>query len=633
MRKLRSMIAFTFAVTATVTLNAQDQTVGLFVYDSASFAGYTLFAPQSATTTYLIDNYGRTAHSWECTCIPALTAYLLENGNLIRPCRQQGVPGSNRVQEVTWDGTVVWEFPYDNDQVRRHHDVEPMPNGNVLILAWEFKTKEEAIAAGRDSATVSQGELWPEHIVEVEPVGSDSGVIVWEWHVWDHLIQDYDSTKENYGVVRSHPELMDINYFGLAIADWLHANSVDYNAELDQIIISNRSISEIWVIDHSTTTEEAAGHSGGNSGMGGDLLYRWGNPQVYRAGDSSDQRLFSQHDARWIEPGYPGEGNILVFNNGNDRGYSSVDEIVPPVDGSGHYSQPPPGTPFGPDSALWTYVNDPPQDFLAWALSGAHRLSNGNTVICSGPEGEFFEVTPEGQIVWHYVNPVGNTGPVPQGTAPSGNSVFRCTRYEPDYPGLQGHDLSPGGAIEIYPVTIAGTSHQPSVPAAKDSVVITATITDADQITLVEVYVDMGTGFFPVTMFDDGVHYDSLAGDDLYGGVVPPPADSTSVSYYVYAQDETDSSAVDPPNPPATTYRYFVSTPCGNIDGITHLSGPTDVADLTFLVTYLFESGPRPPVIDMANVDGITGPGGPVDVADLVYLVAYLFLHGPEPVC
>jgi hypothetical protein len=234
-------------------------------------------------------------------------------------------------------------------------------------------------------------------------------------------------------------------------ADWLHANGIDYNPELDQIVLSLRQFSELWVIDHSTTTAEAAGHSGGNSGKGGDLLYRWGNPQAYGAGDASDQKLFVQHDAQWIEPGLPGEGNILVFNNGDGRpegNYSSVDEIVPPADSSGNYSLTS-GQAYGPVEPTWTYVAPNPTDFFSLFISGAQRLPNGNTLIDDGMHGTLFEVTSEGTIVWKYVNPVTSAGPLAQGDPVAGNFVFRAYRYAPDFPGLEGMDLTPGGAIEI----------------------------------------------------------------------------------------------------------------------------------------------------------------------------------------
>jgi len=131
-----------------------------------------------------------------------------------------------------------------------------------------------------------------------------------------------------------------------------------------------------------------------------------GNPQTYDAGTEKDQKLFSQHDASWIESGYPGEGNILIFNNGQGRSdgdYSSVDEITLPADAQGNYSLST-GAAYAPADMTWTYSS--PSDFYSQNISGAQRLSNGNTLICDGPNGIFFEVTSDKEIVWKYVNPV-----------------------------------------------------------------------------------------------------------------------------------------------------------------------------------------------------------------------------------
>ena len=267
------------------------------------------------------------------------------------------------------------------------------------------------------------------------------------------MVQDRDFTAGNFGVVADHPELVDINYVGLAGqgADWTHANAIDYKEQFDQIVISVRHHSELWVIDHSTTTADAAGHSGGNSGMGGDILFRWGNPQAYRAGDANDQQLYLQDDVRWIKPGLPGAGNLMVLNNGNSRPggeYSSVDEIKPSVDGSGNYSLTPREV-YGPSAPSWTYTAANPPDFFSLFASGAHRLPNGNTFITSAADGTLFEVTGANATVWKYVNPVTIQGPIVEGTSPSGNAVFRAHRYAPDFPGLLGRDLAPQGQIEI----------------------------------------------------------------------------------------------------------------------------------------------------------------------------------------
>ena len=390
----------------------------------SSFNGYTLFPPMASDTTYLINNSGEVVQAWASDFRPRHSAYLLEDGNLLR----SGEGG--HIQLIKWNGTVVWDYETLSNDHRLHHDIEGLPNGNVLMIAQETKTSAEAIAAGRNPDQLPiGGELWPDHIIEVEPTGTTEGNIVWEWHIWDHLVQDYDPIKENYGVVADHPELVDIN-FGTAAADWNHMNSIAYNEEFDQILVSVNAFQELWVIDHSTTTEEAAGHAGGTSGRGGDLLYRWGNPQTYRAGDEGDKKLFRQHDAQWIEPGCPGEGNILVFNNGQNRpdgSYSSVDEIVPPVDENGNYSLTL-GSAYGPEEPTWIYTAAFPPDFYSPNLSGAQRLPNGNTLICTGSNGHFFEVTPQKEIVWEYTNPF------PEGGGPY--RVFKVRRYAPDYPGL-----------------------------------------------------------------------------------------------------------------------------------------------------------------------------------------------------
>lgn len=400
--------------------------------DNESYHGLTLFSPMISRSTFLINNSGEIIHTWESSYKPALSVYLLENGDILRTA----FPGFNprfwgggiggRVEIFDWDGTLVWEFEYSNSQHCLHHDVEMLPNGNILMIAWEYKTASEAINAGRDPNSLPMGELWPNHIIEVEPTGSSGGNIIWEWHIWDHLIQDHDAEKENYGVVADHPELADINYGGQFLADWNHINSIDYHEEFDQIILSVLTFNEIWVIDHSTTTEEAAGHTGGRSGKGGDLLYRWGNPQAYHAGSPSDQKLFGQHDAQWIESDIPGAGDILIFNNGRGRSgddYSSVEEIVPPVDSNGNYSLPP-GSAYGPEEPIWKYIAENPTDFYAINIAGAQRLPNGNTLICNGPHGIFFEVTSEKEIVWEYINQVPNL---------IDNHVFKIHRYAPNY--------------------------------------------------------------------------------------------------------------------------------------------------------------------------------------------------------
>lgn len=449
-----------------------QQTVGLFLNDTNSFNGYTLFAPSSSTTTYLIDNCGFEINSWNSAYFPGIAAYFLENGHLIRAGRLSnstftGGGSGGLLQEFDWNGNLVWEYTYSNADHHQHHDFEVLPNGNILILAWHYKSAAEAIAEGIDPSTIGT-QVWPDQIIEIEPIGTDSAIIEWEWSAWDHLIQDFDSTKNNFGVISDHPELIDINYHGVSLlsnGDWIHANSVDYNPDLDQIIISAHNFNEFWIIDHSTTTAEAASSTGGTYDKGGNLLYRWGNPDAYDRGAVADQKLFGQHDVHWIPNGLPDGGKIMLYNNGFNRpagNISTIEIINPDMDVYGNYTDPGINA-YGPQNAFWTYTAPIPTDFFSVRVSGVQRLPNGNTLICEGRKGNFFEINSSGTIVWNYESPVGFGGPVSQGSVPLSTDVFRAPRYAPTYPGFNGLTLTPGNPVELNPFPSTCTINSSSV--------------------------------------------------------------------------------------------------------------------------------------------------------------------------
>ena len=371
--------------------------------------------------------------------------------------------------EIDPRGNIVWRY----DSVRGlHHDFLKMPNGNILLLVKGRKIRAQAIAAGANPQFVHQDGIKYDYLLEIRPTYPSGGEIVWRWSAWDHLVQDFDPAKPNYGAIAEHPELIDLNFLLQSISerrpfypnDWLHANAIDYNPQLDQIMLSARHFSELWIIDHSPTTEEARGHTGGNADMGGDLLYRWGNPRAYARGTRADQRLFWQHHTHWIPDGLPGAGNILVFNNGNElpgdeRGYSSVDEIIPPVDG--YRYRRPDAAAYPPANPAWTYAAQTPADFYADFVSGAQRLPNGNTLITDGTAGTIFQATPDGKIAWKYKvpwhyhislwqqtesAPARLTHGTPNKLTPViKNRIYRAYWHPPDHPGLQTLNLAPAG--------------------------------------------------------------------------------------------------------------------------------------------------------------------------------------------
>lgn len=452
-----------FVLLLTVSVKAQN-TVGLLSYsEPQTYNGFTLIYPHNQPNVYLIDNCGEIVHTWtdEDNFRPGNTAYIRPDGTLVKTKRDAVVNtdpiwagGGGAIVEIRdWDNNLLWSFERNDENERLHHDIAPMPNGNILMIVWEYVTDEVAIQAGRDTTKLAQGELWPEKIIEVNP---DTDEIVWEWHVMDHLIQDFDETKDNYGVVSEHNELIDINWDQHdGHPDWLHANSLDYNEELDQIMISIPYFDELWVIDHTTTTEEAAGHTGGFTNHGGDLIYRWGNQEAYQMGDESDQILYFQHDAHWanefIPPSHPDFGSVVVFNNRVGADFSTAEVFRSSWDMYISDYEEFNGT-FPPYESRT--INHPdPTSIYSTGLSSVQLLPNGNTLICSGRRGYIVELNMDGNVVWEYKTPIRMGQPATQGDTLelNNNLTFRAFKYPEDYAAFQGRDLSSKGFIELEP--------------------------------------------------------------------------------------------------------------------------------------------------------------------------------------
>jgi hypothetical protein len=449
---------------------------------SGPMDGYLLIAPMRQRLTYLIDGSGRTVHRWKSDYFPGSGTRLLDDGSILRCCRDprwakltSGGQGG-RIQLISWEGEIVWDHTIGGAGYLQHHDAVPMPNGNVLLIAWETKSRDEAIARGRAPELLPTAEFWPDCILEVRPDGLSGGQIVWEWHAWDHVIQDFDPGREFHGDVVAHPERIDINgdsqttatsaeeaearaaqmaalgYIGgdegetqeaaaedpgaeVRNADWLHTNSIDYHAGLDLIVLSVLRFNEAWVIDHSTTTAEAAGSNGGRHSHGGDLLYRWGNPRAQRAGDVRDQQLFAQHHVQWIPDGLPGGGDFLCFNNGEGRpdgNYSSIEAWRMPISADGRISP-------GPARSAWRYVAARKEDFYAPLLSGVQRLPNGSTLITEGTTGRLIEVASDGRVVWEWrrTEDDGADEDETGWTRTPPRAQFRAFKFAPGHPALR----------------------------------------------------------------------------------------------------------------------------------------------------------------------------------------------------
>jgi len=459
-----------------------ERTIGVIHHNpTLSSPGYNLFS--KGKETYLLDSDGKVVHNWRSHRV-VFCAYLLPNGNLLRdgsesPESLEGFDAGGAagyVEVVDWDNQLIWSWSArPARRVLTHHDLEPLPNGGCLLLCWERRTKEEALAVGRCPELIPDGEVWDNHIIELKPDGNGGAQEVWTWKLWDHLCQDYDSNLPNYVSCPSEANArFDINrcpiggkqgcrdrtMIGKGVAsshapvgqtgekDWVHINSVSYCERRDAVLLSFNVHSELILVDRQC----------------GDIVWRWGNPVNYGGGTRLDQRLFCPHAAHFHEGGGgSGSGNdedcdrVLLFNNGRkpDRHWSSVDELEIPATATN-------GTASGHVETnaelVWTY--GPPvgreRSFYCTHISGVERLENGNTLVLMGPQGIIFEVTSGGDEVWRYVCPVMDAA---EGTAEcivrQGDqrmkgrfSLFCFRRYPKTYEGFEGRELGAGRHLE-----------------------------------------------------------------------------------------------------------------------------------------------------------------------------------------
>ncbi len=379
---LSSLMAFCFLA---FSLEAKAQMWG----------DYTLYSIQGSSSATLLDTNGSVYHSWSfaSTSKTGYSSYLLPGGNIVRSISHQGNSFNGggmtgEVQIADYNGNVIWNYVCSSTTFCSHHDICPMPNGNVLLIVYESKTASEATQAGCSQSIV----IWSEKIIEVQPTGATTGTIVWEWHLWDHLVQNHDPTKDNYQAsIIDHPELMNINFN--TSRDWFHMNGIDYNPILDQISLSSHNMDEWYIIDHSTTSAEAATHSGGLAGHGGDFLYRWGNPSTYDATGSTVLNV--THDAHWVPEGCPNAGDLAGFNNrGVSNNISAIDEIDVPLSGYNYTITP--GSAYSPS----TYTRRHQCNGGSNNMGNAQQLPNGNMLVCIATQGNIYEVNSAGTTIW-----------------------------------------------------------------------------------------------------------------------------------------------------------------------------------------------------------------------------------------
>ena len=466
------------------------------------YPGFTLFSPLDSRRVILVDMAGEEVHHWDTPLKPGDSCYLTERGTVLAcqrygddPYFQDAGGHGGKVLELGHDGEVLWTFDWNGEHGSQHHDIEELPNGNILFVAWDRMTREDALAAGRDPELLEGGEWWGGAVYEVKPTRPEGGEIVWSWHAMDHVVQSYDEDLAGYVEDPSeHPHKIDINgdfdpdppseeeqaeidqqmaaigYAGGgsddddqgddAVAD----DAADDDAAADDeeekedpadaarkarvkgadwmhtnAVAYNAKLDQIAISVRRFDEVWIIDHGTTREeakGPKGDLLYRWGNPFAYGMGAHAERPLLGQHNVQWIPEGYLGAGNLIVFNNGNrEREWSTLVEWWPPLDEAGRYTREE-GQPFGPAEPQWVYEAAEPESFYSPFISGVQRLPNGNTLACSGAPGRVFEVSPAGEVVWDWRSPF----QAPEGTKKDledwPTAMFRALRYGADHPGI-----------------------------------------------------------------------------------------------------------------------------------------------------------------------------------------------------
>jgi len=442
-------------------VSAQFGQLGINYNSEEALESYTLF--QNHTETFLIDNCGRIVNQWDNVGGAHIQNHskLLPNGNILY-MRDNFIIESdfnNNIQKVT----EVTEF-----DLVLEYEIELLPNGNYLCVARRIESSFNGqlgtfnacfsndngdysffYLRGFDTDNPELRPSWNDAVVEIEP---QTGNIVWEWNIFDHVIQERDLTRANYGSVKDNPQLLNMDAL-LNPPDWefcetFMINGMDYNPDFDQIALSVRKMSEVVIIDHSTTTEEARGSTGGRFGKGGDILYRWGNPENYNRGGEEDRILYFQHDPQWIKHGEH-KGKMIIFNNGLDfvREQSTVEIIELPVDESGNYILNE-GEAYGPKNTSMTYdsFNSDFDEFSPYTC-GSTVLPNGNIFITIGDDFRLLELNPAGELLWDYRFNYRNTSFAGLGAS----NVFRSEKYPIDHPAFEGMNLEPGSTLEFPP--------------------------------------------------------------------------------------------------------------------------------------------------------------------------------------
>lgn len=383
---------------------------GVTRYDPArAYNSYVVFSGQDKKT-HLIDMNGNEVRQWPhegfppVLLDPALTGgkrgnILLQLGSVPGVHSAGNGLGNKSIGELDWNGKVVWQWGGGAQEAytsasaadsgsgapggaaKQHHDWRRLANGNTLVLANLVHSVKGFKAA----------QVLDDVIYEVTP----SGAIAWQWTASEHL-EEFGFSPEALKLVRAAEPR-----HGATAVDYLHVNNMavlgankwydqgDQRFHPDNIIIDSREANFIAIIEKKT----------------GKVVWNLGPDYPAIAGTKVPRpvdQIIGLHDAHLIAKGLPGAGNILVFDNQGEAGYPRVSPGIFP------HSRVLEIDPISKQIA-WQYTavdsGQTQWSFYSAFISSARRLPNGNTLVDEGMNGRFFQITPQGDIVWEYISP------------------------------------------------------------------------------------------------------------------------------------------------------------------------------------------------------------------------------------
>ena len=379
----------------------------------------------------LYDMNGRIVQTWE-GLYGAFDNKLLPGGNILGTTGF--MPGywldALDLVQKDWNGNMLWRFN-NGDEVpelesgkkvlsaRQHHDyqregsptgyyipgMEPRPKGRMLINSTQT----------RDLPEFSRLPVADTRLLLID----ENGTVEWAWSLFDHWDQLGVATTAKMVHFHNAPEFGNAGYVKTTYCNnvnWLGPNkwhdAGDERFHPLNIISDIRNLNVSFIIDHRS----------------GDIVWRLG-PDFEASKPLQDiGQIVGQHHVHMIPRGLPGEGNILIFDNGGQAGLGAPTPCAP----TGYFNATRSHSrviEIDPTTlkVVWSF-NDERYNFngdieglsisnllFSHYCSSADRLPNGNTLITEFLWSRIIEVTPEGEIVWEFINP--------------GGKVFRAHRY------------------------------------------------------------------------------------------------------------------------------------------------------------------------------------------------------------